>query len=221
MHPKPFSILYLLSLLTLLTKSISAVSSPPIRPLSTEENPFRTINVLLPNGESLPVLQSIKIPNFGIASIWSLASWAHGPKRPTWLRPVDPVSVSLLFDLTIAKYASRTSDEVAGYGTIGPEISSSLANLDTRVTVKQWEPGKNKTRFWMPSAGMKNKEIAYAAQRIKELYYTPGQSEHPQEAGWVLMNLTPPDEKGLRNIDNFTGVIMVQRDLWYPTYLDL
>ena len=63
--------------------------------------------------------------------------------------------------------------------------------------------------------------LTNSESRIKELYYTPGQSEHPQEAGWVLMNLTPPDEKGLRNIDNFTGVIMVQRDLWYPTYLDL
>lgn len=145
--------------------TLTAALGPHLYPLSTEENPFHPLTAILPNGEPLPVLQSIKIPNFGIASIWSVATWEHGLKPLTWLRSVDPVSVSLLFDLMIAKYASRPSDEVAGYGTIGPETSPSLATLETRVTVKQWEPGENKTRFWMPSAGMKNKEIAYAAQR--------------------------------------------------------
>ena len=47
------------------------------------------------------------------------------------------MSVSLLFDFTIAKYASRTSNEVAEYDTIDFEINSSLANLDIRVTIKQ------------------------------------------------------------------------------------
>ena len=167
----PTSMVFLLSFhpclfFTSLVALTSAIPNdiPQSLTISPEDRSLQFLDVMTPSGDTLPILQSIKLPNFGIGTVWSVAAWDKGPYPPTWLRPIDLESVNLLLDLTIAKYATRPSEDIAEYGSIGPESSPHLAHQDTRVTIKQWEPGTNKSRYWVPAAPVQNKEFAYAAQ---------------------------------------------------------
>ncbi|KAL8656357.1 MAG: hypothetical protein Q9226_002692 [Calogaya cf. arnoldii] len=198
----------------LLLTSIIAASTPapPSLNIPTEEAPFRTLTATTPNGQSFEILQDIKQSNVSIGNAWQLATWDRPYGQIPTLRPIDLASVKLLLDLTIAKYATRPSDELAEYGTIGPETFPTLKHLDTRVTVKQWEPGKDKTRFWIPAAPSRNKEIAYAAQMLKTVYE---RRPNKTEAAWVTAISSDPDETGRLYLETFNGVLMVQRDLWY------
>ena len=137
MRSNLLSILWLVALCTLSTTSLNVASSSLVHSFFVEENSFRSIIAILPNGESLHVLQSIRILNFAVGSIWFKPAWAHDGQRSIWLRSVDPINMNLLLDIMIAKYASRSSDEVAGYGIIGSKTSPSLVKLEIRVTVKQ------------------------------------------------------------------------------------
>ena len=130
-----------------------AAAAPPI--INNNYGPYKHLTISTPNGP-LTVLQSIRIPNFTIAPVWSY------DRRPTWLRPIDVASTDLLLDILIARYATRPSDDIAGfYDTVGPESSPALSKLETRVTVKQWVP-TNLSRI--ATAPMRNQDIAYAAQ---------------------------------------------------------
>lgn len=129
-----------------------AAAAPPI--INNNHAPYKQVTISTPTGP-LTVLQSINIPNFGITNAW------HPHRYPTWLRPIDVASTDLLLDILIARYATRPSDDIASYGTVGPESSPALSKLETRVTVKQWVP-TNWTRT--PTAPMRNQDIAYAAQ---------------------------------------------------------
>ena len=129
-----------------------ATAEPPTNNIN--DAPSKQVTISTPTGP-LTVLQSIRIPNFGIANVWP-----HD-RYPTWLRPIEVASIDLLLDIVIARYATRPSDDIAGYGTVGPESSPALSKLETRVTVKQWVP-TNWTRS--PAAPMRNQDIAYAAQ---------------------------------------------------------
>ena len=113
-HPRS-PIMFLLCILlffSLLTLSPAALHPAPLTPLS------KPLTITAPDGTSLSILQNIGIPNFGIGSVWP-----NGGRPPTWLRPVDPAGTNILLDITIATYATRPSDGIAG-GT-GP--------LDRRV----------------------------------------------------------------------------------------
>lgn len=150
MFPPCFLLLLLFS--SLLTLSAAALPPAPLTPLS------RPLTITTPNGTSLSILQSIRIPNFGIANVWP-----KGGRPPTWLRPVDPAGTNILLDLTIATYATRPSDGIAGYGTIGPESSTLLKGIEERVVVKQWvNPSMNRSRI--PVAPVRNRDVAYAAE---------------------------------------------------------
>ncbi|KAL8854769.1 MAG: hypothetical protein Q9221_000552 [Calogaya cf. arnoldii] len=200
-----------------LTSIIAATTpAPPSLNIPTEEAPLRTLTATTPNGQSFEILQDIKQSNVSIGNAWQRASWDRPYDQSPTLRPVDLAGVKLLLDLTIAKYATRPSDELAEYGTIGPETFPTLKHLDTRVTVKQWEPGKNKKRFWIPAAPSRNKEIAYAAQMAKNHYNYASSVNESVEYAWVTAILSDPDETGRRSLVTFNGVLMVQRDLWYP-----
>ena len=128
-------------------------AAPPV--INNNYAPYKHLTISTPTGP-LTVLQSIKIPNFTIAPVWNY------DRRPTWLRTIDVASTDLLLDILIARYATRPSDDTAAeYGTVGPESSPALSKLETRVIVKQWVP-TNWTRI--PTAPMRNQDIAYAAQ---------------------------------------------------------
>ncbi|KAI4245258.1 MAG: hypothetical protein L6R40_002615 [Gallowayella cf. fulva] len=141
-------------------KSFHVQSAPPSTIpadlLDTRTRPYNRLTITTPNG-SLPLLQSIKVPNLGIANVWP-----NGGRIPDWVRPIDLTTVNLLLDLVIARYATRPSEEATGYGTVGPETAPPLRDLDTRVVVKPYfeslgTPGK-------ALAPLRNKEVAYAAQ---------------------------------------------------------
>ncbi len=155
-HPRtpimfPPSLLLLL-FSSLLTLSTAALPPAPLTPLS------KPLTITAPDGTSLSILQSIGFPNFGIANVWP-----NGGHLPTWLRPVDPAGTNILLDLTIATYATRPSDGIAGYGTIGPESSPLLKGIEERVVVKQWvKPSVNGSRI--PAAPVRNRDVAYAAE---------------------------------------------------------
>ena len=163
MYPRLFlSSIFLPPLFTV----INAATTPAPQPLTlpTEDGSYRSLTATTPNGDPFQVLQGIKNPRVAIGSAWQLATWDSPYDQHPPLRPIDLDSVNLLLDLTIARYATKPSGGIAEYGTIGPETFPALGHLDTRVTVKQWEPGENKTRFWIPKAPSRNGEIAYAAQ---------------------------------------------------------
>ncbi|KAL8813474.1 MAG: hypothetical protein Q9223_007024, partial [Gallowayella weberi] len=86
----------------------------------------------------------------------------NGGRLPQGLRPVDIDNTTLLLGIVNATYAERPGDEIAGYGTVGPESSPSLRGIDTRVVVKQWTRTNGSLR--VPVVPVRNKEIAYAAQ---------------------------------------------------------
>ncbi|KAI4236038.1 MAG: hypothetical protein L6R40_006284 [Gallowayella cf. fulva] len=133
--------------------------SPPTVPhslLSPSTQPYKPLTINTPTGP-LEGLQSIAIPNFFIAKVWN-----NYKGNPSWLRPVDLANTSLLLDIVIATYAIRPGDEIAGYGTVGPESYPALKDFDTRVVVKQWVRTPRGLR--VPAVPVKNKEIAYAAQ---------------------------------------------------------
>ncbi|KAI4108612.1 MAG: hypothetical protein LQ339_002128 [Xanthoria mediterranea] len=204
MFPPCFLLLLLFS--SLLTLSAAALPPAPLTPLS------RPLTITTPNGTSLSILQSIRIPNFGIANVWP-----KGGRPPTWLRPVDPAGTNILLDLTIATYATRPSDGIAGYGTIGPESSTLLKGIEERVVVKQWvNPSMNRSRI--PVAPVRNRDVAYAAEMIKNRYSRPGEFPFGKEGGWKMLYLTDPDPEPphRRYLSNVTGVLLVQRDLYFP-----
>ena len=149
MFPPSLLLLFFSSLLTL---STAALPPAPLTPLS------KPLTITAPDGTSLSILQSIGFPNFGIANVWP-----NGGHLPTWLRPVDPAGTNILLDLTIATYATRPSDGIAGYGTIGPESSPLLKGIEERVVVKQWvKPSVNGSRIL--AAPVRNRDVAYAAE---------------------------------------------------------
>lgn len=212
-HQYPFILLLGLFSFTICFTAPSAVhvqsappSTIPADLLDTRTRPYNRLTITTPNG-SLPLLQSIKVPNLGIANVWP-----NGGRIPDWVRPIDLTTVNLLLDLVIARYATRPSEEATGYGTVGPETAPPLRDLDTRVVVKPYfeslgTPGK-------ALAPLRNKEVAYAAQMVRWLYSF--ESRPKKECGWVLLYLTEPKEEGGRQfLDYSTGVFLVQRDLWF------
>ncbi|KAL8750650.1 MAG: hypothetical protein Q9184_006351 [Pyrenodesmia sp. 2 TL-2023] len=168
--------------------------------LSTPSQPYRAIRI-----NDTEYLESIALPNFSIANAWS-----GNETSPAWLRPVNPDTAILLLDLVISTYATRPPDGIAGYATTGPESSIPLPSLDTRVIVKQLLPS-NRTRI--PVAPMRNKEVAYAAQIVRYLYNLEGLAK--REWAWKMCNLAVSEGQGPSRVANCTGVMMVQRDLWY------
>ena len=142
--------LHIFALVTILLRS--AAASPLL--INNNESLYKSLSISTPTGP-LTVLQSIIIPNFGIANVWP-----HD-RRPNWLRPIDVASTDILLDILTARYAIRPSDDIAGYDTVGPESSPTISKLETRVTVKQWVP-TNWTRA--PAAPMRNQDVAFAAQ---------------------------------------------------------
>ncbi|KAI4113873.1 MAG: hypothetical protein LQ345_005243 [Seirophora villosa] len=188
--------------------TVAALVPPPSRPidpsaeilLPTPSQPYRPVRI-----DGIEYLQSIALPHFGITTVWNHTA------TPTWLRRVDPDAAVLLLNLAISTYATRPSDSVAGYGTLGPESNARLASEDTRLIVKQWVL-TNASRGGVPAAPMRNKEIAYAAQIARWLYQMPWFPK--REYGWKMCNLSP-DVGGVDNrLANCTGVLLVQRDLW-------
>ncbi|KAL8974272.1 MAG: hypothetical protein Q9197_001499 [Variospora fuerteventurae] len=180
----------------------------PINPsaeilLPSATQPYRPIRI-----NEIEYLQSIAMPTFGITTAWLGV-------HPTWLRPVNTNTAVLLLNLVISTYASRPSNGIAGYGTIGPESSpSTLSGLDTRVIVKQWintAGPDNATKI--PSAPMRNKEIAAAAQIARWLYQMDWFGK--REEAWLMCNLKMEVGGGLANC---TGLLMVQKDLWDLDY---
>ncbi|KAI4222201.1 MAG: hypothetical protein L6R36_006319 [Xanthoria steineri] len=191
---------------SLLTLSAAALPPAPLTPLS------KPLTITTPDGTPLSILQSISFPNFGIANVWP-----RGGRPPTWLRPIDPAGTNILLDLTIATYATRPSDGIAGYGTIGPESNPLLKGIEERVVVKQWvKPSVNGSRI--PAAPVRNRDVAYAAEMIKRLYNTSGRNPFGKEWGWKMLYLTDPDPEAphRRYLSNISGVLLVQRDLYFP-----
>ncbi|KAL8802907.1 MAG: hypothetical protein Q9182_003523 [Xanthomendoza sp. 2 TL-2023] len=193
----------------------SAGSSPPnlILPTlppafqDTSTPPYRPLTISTPDGP-LSGFQNIKIPNFFVANVWN-----HG-SVPQWVRPVDIFNTTLLLGIVSARYAARPMDEIADYGTTGPESWPALRGIDTRVVVKQWTRTNGSLR--VPAVPMTNKDIAYAAQMVKWFYRTRSITK---EWGWKMLYLTDEDEKtGYMYIANCSGTILVQRDLWYAGY---
>ncbi|KAI4235523.1 MAG: hypothetical protein LQ349_003103, partial [Xanthoria aureola] len=167
--------------------------------------------ITAPDGTSLSILQSIEIPNFSIGSVWP-----NGGRPPTWLRPVDPAGTNILLDITIVTYATRPSDGIAGYGTIGPESNRLLEGIEERVVVKQWvNPRGDGSR--VPVAPVRNRDVAYAAQMIKDRYRILGQVPFGKEWGWTMLYLNDPDPRDPHHhyLANVTGVLLVQRDLLF------
>ncbi|KAL9008517.1 MAG: hypothetical protein Q9180_009498 [Flavoplaca navasiana] len=140
---------------------ISAATTPAPNPLTihVKDGSYRSLAAKAPDGDPLKVLQGIKDPRVAIGNAWQLATWDRPFNQPPSLRPIVLDSVNLLLDLTIAKYITRPPD-----GIVGPESLPALGHLDTRVTVKQWEPGERRTRIWILKAPSRNGETAYAAQ---------------------------------------------------------
>ncbi|KAL8877724.1 MAG: hypothetical protein Q9192_008612 [Flavoplaca navasiana] len=160
---QPFhSAIFLPSLLAV----ISAATTPAPKPLTphVKDGSYRPFSATNQNGDPFQVLQGIKDPRVAIGNARQFATWDGPFNQIPPLRPIDLDSVSLLLDLTIAKHATRPPRGIAAYGTVGPESFPALGHLDTRVTVKQWEPGERRTRIWIPKAPSRNGEIAYAAQ---------------------------------------------------------
>ncbi|KAL8680551.1 MAG: hypothetical protein Q9186_003242 [Xanthomendoza sp. 1 TL-2023] len=161
-HLIPFLATTIIVFLTTLPLSTTLSLDHPTLPLlppsfrDTSTPPYIPRTISTPDGP-LSGLQSIKIPNFFISNVWN-----YGGRPPPWLRPVDTANTTLLLDLVIAAYATRPSDEMASYGTIGPESSPALRGMDTRVVVKQWMRSNGSLR--LPAVPVRNKEIAYAAQ---------------------------------------------------------
>ncbi|KAL8690847.1 MAG: hypothetical protein Q9218_003796 [Villophora microphyllina] len=147
--------------------------------------------------------QDITVPDFGIISLWSSTL----TPIPTWLRPITPVTTTLLLNLLISTYATRPSEGVATYSTIGPETSPLLSGLTARVVVKQWIAS---AKYPIPAGPLRNKEIAYAAQLVQSLYTDFGVPK--KEWAWEMCYVAGEERKYYKNC---TGVIMVQRDLWY------
>ncbi|KAL8838894.1 MAG: hypothetical protein Q9176_004829 [Flavoplaca citrina] len=165
--PVMFSQLFHLAIfLPPLLLDISAATTPASNSLAlhVKDGSYRSLATTTPNGDPFQVLQGIKDPRVAIGNAWQFATWDRPFNQQPPLRPIDLDSVNLLLDLTIAKYATRPPDGIAAYGTVGPESFPALGHLDTRVTVKQWEPGERRTRIWIPKAPSRNGEIAYAAQ---------------------------------------------------------
>ncbi|KAL8976651.1 MAG: hypothetical protein Q9177_006807, partial [Variospora cf. flavescens] len=167
--------------------------------LPSTTQPYRPILI-----NEIEYLQSIAMPTFGITTAWPGV-------HPTWLRPVDTNTAVLLLNLVIRTYASRPLDGLADYGTIGPEFSPpELSGRDTRVIVKQWVDtagADNATKI--PSAPMRNKDIALAAQIARWLYQMDWFRK--REEAWLMCNLKMEVGGGLANC---TGLLMVQKDLW-------
>ena len=173
--------------------SVVRAQRPSLGPLSS---------TISNEGKPLTVLRSDIIPEFYISPIWTSYE-----EPPSWFRPVDFGNVTVLVDALSDVYSPRPPNEVAKYTTVGPESSASFANFSTRVTVKDGAARRYKSSC--PKAPMRNKEIVETARMLK-LRYEKEWAE-PTEWGWQMMYI----EIGASHAKNCTGVILIQRDLWY------
>lgn len=148
--------------------------------------------------KSLSILRSNSIPDFGIAYIWN--------SRTYWFRRTEQQSVVLLIDALIDIYSRRHPDEIGNYTTVGSESSAAVANFSTRVTVKA---GVALNTFHCPQAPMINKEIWAALHMLRSSY--SGKYAIPHEDGWQMIYI----DNARSLVKNCTGVLLVQRDLWY------
>ncbi|KAL8924700.1 MAG: hypothetical protein Q9208_003890 [Pyrenodesmia sp. 3 TL-2023] len=187
----------------------AAAQGRPIDPsaevlLPTPLQPYRPIRI-----NNTEYLESTSLPNFAVTNAWP----GRNENPPTCLRPVNADTAILLLDRVISTYATKPPDGIADYATFGPESSVPLPSLDTRVIVKQLVPDDG-TRI--PVAPVRNGEVAYAAQIVRYLYNLEGLLK--REWAWRMCHFAPGRENGgglRRVVNNCTGVIMVQRDLWY------
>ena len=143
-----------------------------------------------------------RIAHFGIANVWA----TPGGAPQYWLRPIDVTTITILLDNLIATYSALGPEDVATYNSTGPESSASFAKFDTRLIVKQWVAPVGSP---IPAVTMRNKEIARAAELARDLYTsTPFPKK---EWGWVMCYVDDTE----RYFRYCTGVLIVQRDLWY------
>ena len=148
--------------------------------------------------KSLSILRSNTISDFGITYIWNSGT--------DWFRRIEQESVVLLIDALIDIYSRRDPDEIGNYTTVGPESSAAFANFSTRVTVKA---GVALNTFHCPKAPMINKEIWAALHMLRSSY--SGKYAIPTEDGWQMIYI----DNARSRVKNCTGVLLVQRDLWY------
>lgn len=153
-------------------------------------------------GKPLTILRSNEIPELAVIGIWSVSELP-----PTWLRSIEPSNVIALIDAFSNIFSSRPSDEIGKYTTVGPESSVAFANFSTRVVVKKGMGIKGSD---CPEAPMKNNEIAEAARLIRYEYNSP-LFRRKTEWAWQMVHIEYPAQR----VTNCTGVILIQRDLWY------
>ena len=121
--------------------------------------------------------------------------------------PSNPVMLTALIDAFSDIFSSRPSDGIGKYTTVGPESSVAFANFSTRVTVKK---GVGVKGSGCPEAPMKNNEIAEAGRLIRisinsKIFPTR------TEWAWQMVHVEYPAQR----VTDCTGVILIQRDLWY------
>ena len=142
------------------------------------------------------------IPYFGIRNVWD----TQGGTPPPWLRSINVKNTIILLDNLIETYSAHPPEDIATYNSTGPESSTAFSGFDTRLIVKQWVKPKGSS---FPVAPMRNKEIVEAVGLVKQLYLSTWFPK--KEWGWYMCYSTPIQ----RYFSYCTGVLLVQRDLWY------
>ena len=162
---------------------------------------IKPIKINSPTGPHSLFLSN-RIAHFGIANVWA----TPGGAPPYWLRPIDVTSTTILLDNLIDTYSAHEPEDIATYNSTGPESSTVFAGFDTRLIVKPWVAPIGSP---VPAVTMRNKEIVRAAELARDLYAsTPFPKK---EWGWVMCYVDDTQ----RYFRYCTGVLIVQRDLWY------
>ncbi|KAL8790186.1 MAG: hypothetical protein Q9213_000717 [Squamulea squamosa] len=195
-----------LLILSLLHLPFTLAAGPPPASLTIANEQITVLNIGNDTNplEFYQVQTSNDIPNIGLVT-----AWPRPFQHPTWFRPTQlGPGIQILASAIIRSLSRLPTDEpVKGeYLTWGPEYQQSINSLDSRITVRQYRSAE-----WGPDGvaerTLTNGEVRTAGVLLANMY---GRGQVRTEEAWRVCYVN-----GSHALEWCSGVIMLQRDLWY------